>query len=233
MATRKQPVAQTPERTTVEVVSFKEWTIIRDLTAYSALLEIGLPLTKIHTDTMPIIRPLLRRANIVLKPKPWVQEFDELMTSLAAFLKNPDAVRSEIGKFWVVLPTQKSCDALQEKLLHWFTMRSFHVDFARRESNGKWTLRGEVIFDKSITPHFIDVGDKDDVAILELDSSNELALYMGKKPVPHFHFRLNAKAGGADEPVFVRDIPFSKLHRTSLLETAAMLIRAAQMSDKN
>lgn len=231
MATKAAAKRAAPaDKKVVEVVSFKQWLIIRDLEAYTALLQIGLPFTKLHEDVLAIIKPLLNKAGIRFKPKPWITEFEELVAEVGERLKNPAAVKVEAHRMWVQLPTEKSCDNLQARLEDWLARRSFTCTFARRENKGRWTLRAEVLFDRNINYAFIETDEESPSATLQLDDVHDLKIYFGKKP-QHFHLRLNAKTGDEDVALYARDLPFSKLHRDGLLEFAAMLLKAAQQVD--
>jgi hypothetical protein len=218
------------QKTTVEVVSFKQWLILRDVEAYSAMLSLGLALTKFDEDTLLLLKPLLRRNGIVFHRVPWPTEFEKLMSKLRSLLGD-DNVVNEGNKVWFVLDSKKQCDDLQERILQWLEKRSFVCEFERREKNGRWILRGAILFDRNVTPIFVDPQEDDDNATIQLDSSQDLQFFFGKKPM-HLHVRVNARSGEEDQPLIAKDIPFSKLHRTGLLDAASLLIRAAMSVDK-
>lgn len=219
------------EKIVVEVVSFKHWLIVRDLAAYTSLLQLGLPLTKFDEDTLALISPLLRRNGVRLKRVAWTDEFDKLLSKIQSVL-GEDHVVQEGHKLFLQLPSKQACEAMKARITEWLERRSFVAQFAQRERSGAWQLRCEMLFDRAATPLFSEPEEDDPAATLELGGNTDLVFVIGKKPVPHLHVRVNATAGGEDEPLVAKDVPFSRIHRAGLLEAAAMLIKAAMLTDK-
>lgn len=228
-ATKAAPVEK--EKIDVEVVSFKHWLIVRDLKAYTSLLQLGLPLTKFDEDTLALINPLLRRNGVRLKRIAWVTEFEKLLAKITSVL-GEDHVVQEGHKLFLQLPSKQACEAMKARITEWLERRSFIAQFAQRERSGAWQLRCEMLFDRAATPLFSEPEETDPAVTLELGNNTNLVFVIGKKPVPHLHVRINATAGGEDEPLVAKDVPFSRIHRGSLLEAAAMLINAAMLTDR-
>ncbi len=146
----------------IRFTKIKQWFIPADADSYKVLRDSGIPLTRLHQDFIPTIRPVLQSRGVRVKQVDFKEEIlhpflDKVGTSWSKKPHTKSLIQARAMLFEVVhadglVVGRQTAPKLQDVLSKFFSQWGYCMTFEVSESKGKLRIAVEYWFDPEREP---------------------------------------------------------------------------------